>query len=247
MTVLPDGRAIVAVRASGQNRLMLVQKGKDPSILVNTTEETMAPLATCGPHEVAFLIGPAPRETIAFTELESGRIVRRIAPGKGVVSSMACSPDGATLYFSAGRAIWSISTSGGEARKIRVGDRVIADPSGRRLIVQEIENARSRFFSVPVDGSAEHEIQLDRSIPLSRSALSTGALRADGRLLVPLVPPDSWFNPPAVIDTATGRVTRIPSDHQSDYRSLGWTPDGQVMALKNGLRATLWRFRPLAH
>jgi hypothetical protein len=69
-------------------------------------------------------------------------------------------------------------------------------------------------------------------------------LNADGRLLVPLRQRDSWFNPPAVIDTVTGRITRIPSDNQSDHRSMGWTRDGQVIALKNGLRATLWKFQP---
>lgn len=246
MTILPDGRAVVAVRASGQNRLMVVQKGKDPAVLVNTAEETMAPLATCGSREVAFMIGPAPYETIAFTEPASGRIVRRIAPGKGPVSSVSCSPDGGTLYFSARGMIWSMPSSGGDARNIREGDHVVSDPSGRRLIIQVIESSRLRLFSVPLDGSPEREIPLDHSIPLTRSPLSTSGLSADGRLLVPLAPPDSWFNPPAVIDTATGRITRIPSDNQSDYRSMGWTKDGQVIALKNGLRATLWKFQPVA-
>jgi hypothetical protein len=66
-------------------------------------------------------------------------------------------------------------------------------------------------------------------------------------LLTPLAPRDSWFNPPAIIDIATGRIVRIPTDHQSDYRSMAWTPSGQVIALMNGLRATLWRFQPLSH
>ncbi len=246
MTVLPDGRAVLAVRSSGQNRLMVVQKGKDPAPLVNTAEETMAPLATCGSSEVAFMIGPAPRETIAFTEPASGRVVRRIAPGKGKVDSMSCSPDGKMLYFAARGMIWSIPSSGGEARNVRGGDRVVADPSGRRLIVQVRESSQLHLFSVPLDGSPEHEIRLDNSIRLAVSPLSTSGLSADGRLLVPLAPPDSWFNPPAVIDTATGRVTRIPSDNRSDYRSMGWTRDGQVIALKNGLRATLWKFQPVS-
>jgi hypothetical protein len=71
-------------------------------------------------------------------------------------------------------------------------------------------------------------------------------LHAGGRLLAPLLPHDSWFNPPAVIDTVSGHITRIPSDNLSDYQSIGWTPDGQVMALKIGLRATLWKFQPVS-
>ncbi len=246
MAILPDARAVLAVRASGQNRLMVVQKGKDPAPLVNTAEESMAPLATCGSTEVAFMIGPAPHETIAFTEPASGRVVRRIAPGKGSVDSMSCSPDGATLYFSARGVIWSIASSGGEARSVREGQSVVADPSGGRLIVKVMGSSQERLFSVPLDGSPEREIRLDGSIRMQRSQLSTSGLSADGRLLVPLAPGDSWFNPPGVIDTATGRITRIPSDNQSDYRSMGWTRDGQVVALKNGLRATLWKFQSVA-
>jgi predicted Ser/Thr protein kinase len=246
IAVLPDGRAVVAVRASGQNRLMVVQKGKDPAVLVNTTEETMAPLATCGPDEVAFMIGPAPHETIALTEPESGRIVSRISPGKGPVASVACSPDGATLYFSARGVIWSLASSGGEARRVRAGDHVVADPSGRRLVVQVIENSQSHLFSVPLDGGQESEIHPDPNIRLTFSTLSTSGLSVDGRLLVPLAPRDSWFNPPAVLDIASGLITRIPSESQGDYRSMGWTRNGQVIALKNGLRATLWKFRPTA-
>jgi WD40 repeat protein len=247
MTILPDARVVLAIRASGQNRLMVVQRGKDPAPLVNTTEETMAPVSACGPSEVAFMLGPAPHETIAFTDPASGRLIRRISPGKGPVNSVSCSPDGGTLYFAARGMIWSIPSSGGEARKIRRGQSAVSDPAGRSLVVKVIENPEMRLFSVPMDGSPEREIRFDHSIAMSRSQLSSNALSADGRLLVPLAPPDSWFNPPAVIDTTTGHVTRIPSDNQSDYRSLGWMRDGQVMALKNGLRAMLWKFKPVLH
>jgi WD40 repeat protein len=192
---------------------------------------------------VAFLIGPAPHETIAFTDPASGRLVRRLAPGKGAISSISCSPDGRTVYFSASGTIWSILSSGGDVRKIREGQSVIADPSGRRIIVKVIESARMRLFSVTLDTHVEHEINLDSAFAMSSSQLSTGALSADGRLLVPLAPRDSWFNPPGVIDLESGRMARIPSDNQSDYRSMAWTGKGDVIALKNGLRATLWKFQ----
>ena len=75
--------------------------------------------------------------------------------------------------------------------------------------------------------------------------MSPNALNADGRLATQLLLRDSWFNPPAVTDTATGRITRVPSDNLSDYQSLGWTPDGRLMGLKMGLRATMWKFQPV--
>jgi eukaryotic-like serine/threonine-protein kinase len=249
MTVLPDGRAVLPIRASSRIRLMAVQKGKDPAPLVNTNEETDAPVTTCGSREIAFMIGPAPHETIAFAEPASGRMVRTIAPGKGPVDSISCSPDGKTVYFAARGIVWSAPSAGpstgNAARKIRRGDGVVADPSGGRIIVQVQESLQLHRFSVPLDGGPEREIPADRSSPVAPISLSPNALRADGRLLTSLLPHDSWFNPPAFIDIATGRITRIPSDNLSDYQSIGWTPDGQVMALKIGLRATIWKFQPV--
>jgi hypothetical protein len=73
MAVLPDGRAVLPVRAFSELQLMAVQKGKDPAPLVNTTEETAAPIAACGSREVAFMMGPEPYESIAFAEPATGR------------------------------------------------------------------------------------------------------------------------------------------------------------------------------
>ena len=206
-------------------------------------------MATCGSREIAFMIGPEPHETIAFAEPASGRVARTIAPGKGPVDSISCSPDGKTVYFAAHGVIWGIPSgpsAGSEARRIRAGDAVVADPSGHRLIVQAQENSQLHRFSVPLDGSPEREIPLDVAVSVAPVPMSPNALNADGRLLTPLLLRDSWFDPPGVIDTVTGRITRIPSDNLSDYQSIGWTPDGQVIALKIGLRATMWKFQPVS-
>jgi len=247
MAVLPDGRGVVPERASSRIRLMLVQPGKDPAPLVNSTEETAAPVTACGAREVALMIGPEPRDTIGFADPTSNRLIRTLTPGKGPVDSLSCSPDGQTVYFSARGVIWSMPAIGlsadSEPRQIRTGSDVVADPSGRRLIVQVLERSQLRRFSVPLDGEPEREIPPDPSASFSDLPLSPGALDADGRLLTPLLPLDSWFNPPAIVDTRTGRITRIPSDNLHDYQSIGWTPDGEVMALKIGLRAVLWKFQ----
>jgi len=127
---------------------------------------------------------------------------------------------------------------------IRAGDSVTVDPSGRQLVIAVNENSKFRLFRVPVDGGSEQEVVTDGSIPLGGFALSANALNADGRLLHPLSPVDDWFNPPGLLDTVTGRITRIPSDDGSDYHSLAWLPDGRIMALRVGLRSTLWKFQP---
>src|ERR1019366_663701 len=204
LTVLPDGRAVFPVCASSQLRLMVVQKGKDPAPLVNTAEETAGPVATCGPREIAFMIGPEPHETIAIAEPASGRLVRTLAPGKGPVVSLACAPDGKTIFFAARGVVWS----------------------------------------VPSDGSAERKIPLGKTDPVAPVPLAPNALSPDGRLLVGLVRPDLYFNPPGLVDTNTGRVTRMPSEILCDYQGIGWTPDEHVIALKIGTRATMWKFQP---
>jgi tRNA A-37 threonylcarbamoyl transferase component Bud32 len=249
ITVLPDGRAVLPIRASSNVRVIAVQEGKEPAALVNTTEETAAPLALCGPHEIALTSGPEPHESISIAEPASGRLVRTIAPGKGRVDSIACSPDGKTVYFVARNVVWATPSSGpravGEARSIRTGDSVAVDPSGRRLIVQSKENAQLHRFIVPLDGGSEREIPMDGSNPVAPLPLSANALDIRGRLLTALLLRDAWFVSPAIIDTVTGRITRIPGDSVSDYSSMAWTPDGYVVALKLGLRPTLWRFRPV--
>ncbi len=242
---LPDGRAIVTVRGLGRNRLMALAEGKNPVPLVSTTEETSEPMTAAGPGGVAFLIGPAPHAVIAVAETSTGRVIHRIDPGKGEISSIASSPDGKTLYFSAGGKIWSVPSASGVPSLIRSGDGVIADPSGGSLVITTVEAAKVRLFRFPLDGSAEHEIGTDGSVPLA--PLPRGLLKADGRLLVILAPLDSWFFVPGILDTNTGRITRLPTDRTSHTRGLSWTSDGQVVEVRESVRSTLWRFQPVGN
>lgn len=197
------------------------------------------------------MLGPEPHDTIAFADPDSGRLVRTITPGKGPVDSLSCSPDGRVVYFAARGVVWSAPASGlpadGEPRRIRTGMTVVADPAGHRLIVQAVEDSELRRFSVPLAGGPERQVPADPSVSFAPHPLSPNALAADGRLLTNLQPRDSWFNPPAIVATSTGRVTRIPADNLHDYQSVGWTPDGRVIALRYGLRATLWKFTPVSH
>jgi len=92
--------------------------------------------------------------------VETGRITRRIAPGKGEIVSLAASPDGSTLYFAP------------EARSGRSRPRVVKrerfEPAiaswptpGRALLVSVLESPNMRLFRVPLDGSLETEIPAD--------------------------------------------------------------------------------------
>jgi Tol biopolymer transport system component len=242
MTVLPDGRVVLTVLNSERARLVAVERGKNPVPIVATTEETSTPVTIAGPREIAFLIGPVPRATIAFADTETGRITRRIGPGKGEIVSLAASPDGSTLYFASGGMIWLIPSAGGEARKIRPGNRVVADRSDRALLVSLLESPNPRLFHVPLDGTPETEVPVDGAHALRYSHLSAGSWNADGRLLASLH--ESWFAAPAVLDTKNGRVQPLPTDKTSDYASMVWLPDGRMVALRIGNRSMLWRFVP---
>jgi hypothetical protein len=139
---------------------------------------------------------------------------------------------------------YAIDLSSGSIRRLNSLGLNGADGLGFTVAIIKVqESSQLHRFNVPLDGGPEHEIPLDNSVSAAPHALSPNALHADGRLLTSLLLRDSWFNPPGVIDTVTGRTTRIPSDNLSDYQSVGWTPDGHVIALKIGLRATLWKFQ----
>jgi hypothetical protein len=241
IAVLADGRTVVDLPGpAGHPRLMTIEKGKDPVPLIATTEETASPMAPAGADEIAFVIGPAPHLNIALANTVTGRITRRFSPGKGEIESLAASPDGGTLYFSANQMVWSVPSTGGAPHMIGPGEYVTA--SARTLVIGVADTSNLlRLLRVPLNGGSEQEIKTDGSVPFQNFPLSPGALNASGDLLLPLS--DSWFNRPGLLNIATGRVTVLPSDGMSDYHTMAWLPDGRIMALHTGLRSTLWRFR----
>jgi eukaryotic-like serine/threonine-protein kinase len=241
LAVLPDGRAVTTALLSGKSRVVVVERGKDSLPLIATSEETSGPIALVGLRQVAVMIGATPRHVIALVDTVTGRVTGRVSTDKGEVESLASSPDGRTLFFSAGGSVWSMPSAGGDTRLVRAGDDVVMDPSGRHLVIKLADSSKLRFFRVFLDGRPEQEITTDGSLPIMNYPPSPGALNADGRLLVPLT--DAWFNHPATLDTLSGRITRLPSDEVSDYHSMAWLPDGRILALHVGLRSTLWRFQ----
>ena len=242
---LPDGRTIISMPSLGRRRLMALANGKNPVPLVVTTEETAPPMTAAGPRGIAFMIGPPPRTTIGVAETATGRMTSRITPGKGRISAIASSPDGKTLYFSASGKIWSVPSAGGDSRFLRGGDSVTADPGGRGLVISTVESSKIRLFRVPLDGGNESEITTDGSVRLAPLDTNPGALNADGRLLVQLTPPDTWFFVPGILDTNTGHLSRMRAEQMSNASSLSWTRDGRIVGLRTRYFATLWRFQPV--
>jgi len=248
LAVLADGRVVLPAGDSGHVRLIVATKDKDPVPLVSTAEETGPPVTPTGPGELAFAIGPAPRQTIAIADVSKNRITRRLQPGKGALYSLAASPDGRTVYLAAGGRIWSMPKEGGEIREICQGSEVVAHPDGRSLVVVVYENSKAHLFQVPLDGSTRREIVLEAGHYLNTGfPLSPGSIRPDGRMLLSLLPLDTWFNPIGLVDLNTGRVAQKWAESQSDYHTMAWAPDGRIVALRMGMRGAIWKFSPLAH
>jgi len=240
-TLLPDGRAAMAQTTGGYPHLVVLEAGEEPIPLVNTAEETTGPLAAAGPGEVAFLIGPEPHRAIALAAVSNGRITRRIPFDRGLISSLAASPDGQTLYCAAGGAVWVIPASG-EPRNLRAGDAVAVDTTGRYLVVEVIEAPATRFVRLPLDGAPEEELPRADDARAA-SAITDRAIGKDGRILTPMGS-STWNWPLGVIDPRSGIYTRIPVDRDLDYHAAAWSSEGRIVALGLGLQSTLWKFQP---
>ena len=242
--VLPDGRAILPQAFGGRSRLVVVETGKEPVPFINTAEETSGPVTLAGKREIAFLIGPESKRMIALAMIANGRITRRIPFDKGRITSLASTPDGSVLYAVADGTIWSIPASGGEIKKFRAGDAIAVDPDGKYMMVEVSESPQTRLLRIPVSGGPEQEIPLSGPLHLAAPPVSSNAINKDGLLLAPLASTDSFFFLPGVVNLATGSMKRIPLDQFGDYQYIGWGPDGKVVALAAGFRATIWRFQP---
>jgi hypothetical protein len=244
--LLPDCQIVVTERARGRRHLIGLGTEKNPAPIVNALDKTYVPATALGRSEMAFIStvpSLEPYSEVAIADRSTGAISRRIAFDKGSITSLAATPDGTTIFIAAGGNVWSIPSAGGQPRVIRTGDSVGIDPSGTFLVVQVIESPETRLVRVPLDGGAEQEIRLIGTYHLSSTPINSQMIADDGRLVVSLVSPDSWFVSPGIIDLATGLATRIPVDGHYDYLFTAWAPDGSILSTARGLRSNLWRFQ----
>jgi len=212
-------------------------QGKSAEPLLTTREESAAPMTAVAGNRIAFAVGPEPRETIALADTATGRVSGRLSPGKGVIQTLAASADGETLYFTAGGSVWSVATAGGEPRRICPGQWVLVRPSGS-LIVARNDGTQVRLFEVSPENATERAIVLDSGARF----FSMGGVRADGLVAASLNPVDSWWLRLGLVDLTSGRTTQLPGDGASEVVWATWTHDGQILALKQGMDATIWTF-----
>jgi Tol biopolymer transport system component len=240
---LPDGRTLLGVTAGTGSRVMVLAPGKDATPFMDTGEATDGPFALLGHDEVLLMLGAGPARTVAIVSIATGQLIRRI-PGVNAFS-IAGSPDGTTVYYATANTVWAVASTGGPPHKIRVGDAVAIDPGGRYLVIEADEASHVRLYHVPLDGSAEHEIEVHSDLRLASGVyLTSNAVAADGRIVVQVTPTSSWFWPAAILDPSTGKLDVLPPGAGYDMKG-GWSPDGHIVYDARSFRSALWRFRPV--
>ena len=190
-----------------------------------------------GLDEIAFAVGPTPRQTIGVASLSTGRITRRIATAKGPLTALAFAPDG-SIYFAAGGSIWH-ADGAGAIQRITAGESLVAGAGA--LLVKVRENGKIRLVKVSPEGAIIQEI--GSSDPVALDPLSPNGMDAGGRLLSALAPLDLWSSVPGVTGRS-GRLERIAIDYQGDIYSMAWTRDGRIVALARKHYARIWKFSP---
>ena len=205
-----------------------------------------------GDKLVGFLIGAGASRTIAVASIEDGRILRRLQGTKGLpIQSMSATPDGAMIYYTASGSVWKVAASDGEPQKLGPGEHVAFDPRNSGLVVAR----DGGLFRQPTSGGPQQAIFQPTAPPPGSAAassvlriaptqLASNAVARDGRIALSVVARDNWFYQAAILDPATGKLTRVPLDYEGDIIPPAWASDGRLLANGYPLKSALWRFRP---
>ncbi|SRR5579871_469045 len=246
---LPDGRVIFVSAVAGRETVMVGSPGKNPVPFVDTEEKTGGPIGTLGPGQVIFRIGKVgdvPRKSwgVAVVSVADGRIVRRLdaTVGRESVTAMSGSADGKTIFFTSQGNVYAAAVEGGEPRQLCAGDALAPNPNGQDVVVLRYLSDGAHLFRVPVNGGSEQEIPFKSNLRLNASLAPT-AIRADGRLAITVVRPDSWWDEPAILNPQTGQVDKLTVPYVGDAFNVGWTPNGSLTASGWEMHSSLWRFR----
>ena len=244
---LAGGRTLMATRTLGRDRLVVMAAGRDPVPFVDTEEETSAPIATLGPASVVMFAGTRPRRQMAIATAADGRIVNRFqhVDGNEVITAIAGSPDGKTVFYVAGGNLWVVGGVSEQPRRVGPGDGVAVAHDGRSLIVMLTEANGIRLVRHDLQSGSQETIPLG-GLRLSPWPLAANAVARDGRLAIRVISPESWFWPAAILDPRTGRSELLPEAASADMLMPGWDPEGRIVTIATFTRSALWRFRPAA-
>ena len=242
----PDGRIILPALVSGRSRLLIGQPGGSFVPLLQTNEETGPPLIRVGDSKVALMVGSGSQQALTLASVKEGRILRRFEDTEGKpISALAASPNGETLYYVSAGNVWSIPSEAGSSHKLCAGDGVAVDPNGKDLIVNLIEQQHVRLERFLLPDGPPQAIQVKSEDPITPMPVGPESINRAGKMLVGVVPKDSWFFRLGILNLSTGLVTRIPLNYQADIFMSTWTSDERILSVASTIRAHIWRFKPL--
>ena len=135
---------------------------------------------------------------------------------------------------------------GGSSKKLCAGDGVAVDPNGKDLIVNLIEQQVVRLERVPISGGSPQDIQVKTDAPITPVPIGPDSINRAGKMLIGVVPTDSWFFRLGILDLSTGDVKRIPLNYEGDIMMSAWASDGNIESSAMPIRAHIWRFKPVA-
>ena len=236
---LPDGR-ILDNSNEGSRRVLVLQPGQPPHRFLQVDQPTADP-APLGDDRVLVRFGEN-LDTLLVATTSTGRVTARI-PWFTDVSQYTGSPDGKSIYYSRAGVIFEMPVSGGESRRIRDGDFLAIDPSGRYLVIEVNAADRVRLFHVPLDGTPEREIPIAGPLRFSPQAINRRAIAPDGRIVFTGVSASLWHWQAAILDPRTGAVEVMPGGEAADTEA-SWTHDGKIWIVGDDLESTMWRYRP---
>jgi len=240
MEVAPGGEVLLTLKSWGKQQLAALRPGSEPRALVETSEDTALPATIFGGN-VAFVIGSGDRRRIAIAALRDGRVLRRFSARSD--NGMAASPDGNTLYYAFGGAIWAQPVSGGEPKRITEGIDVTLDPKGEYLYVKRTRKGAMGMARIPVAGGGAEELPVPAEYHLANPSLSPAAVDARGRILVSVASAHSFYYETAILDPAAKSFTLAPMAIDGDGCRAGWAPDGRILALGTRYLLSLWRYQ----
>jgi eukaryotic-like serine/threonine-protein kinase len=240
--VLPGGRFVLSGRGS-RRELTVVNPGGEFRPLVSVNEESGAPLAVSSNGMAALAVGNGNQQQIAIASIREARIRKRLALKAADARSIALSPDGNTLYYAAKGAVFALPTDESAApRRIAEGEQIMIDPQGRFLYVKQLSKNPGALVRVPVTGGAVEPIPLPPGIRLTEDPLCANAVDAQGRVLIEIATPESYFFGTALYDPARGAVTRVPVRFEGDLWGPCWTPDGAIVLTGAHFASSIWRY-----
>ncbi len=248
MLPLADGSFLYPLSIGVKQRLVIARLGAQPRPFLQTNEDSVGPMTRMGNGNILFLLGPLESRRIAVASLREGRILQRLSVPAGGIRSMAASPDGRTLYYASGGAVWSAATEGNATpRRLLDGDDVAIDPAGRYLYVKQLSKDPAAMVRLPAGGGPEEPLPFAAGLHLTTDTLSSTCVDARGRIVVEVATPDSFFYRPALLDAARKSPTPIQVTFDGDIWGPVWTPDGRIAAVGARFEGSIWRYRQSAN